>query len=1830
MNSWAIISIAAVTITVDRLIDGEEMQVLLQKVANEDDIFNLRLNPDMTVDKLLVDLQSKLYKSELLTQQSDTLTLEVSSELLGSTIKVVISKTKSGNFVSHWEWENSESFDTTVLPRLSSYWEKAIQYLTDESTDTLHDFSMFLPEDYAFLNEFNNTKQEWPDGLLIHEQFERNVLNQPDALAVHSSHGTLTYSELNHRAEHVTQVLRKLSITHGDVVALYLDRSLEYVIAMVATAKVGAAFLPLDTVFPVDRVAYILKDADVSCVLTHSELAEKIPETNRKTILIDSLELASNEENKNAVSVQGTDPAYLIYTSGSTGQPKGVELLHAGLANFMNANRREYNLGVNDRMTLLAGTAFDASQFEVWLALTSGSELYIPDFNLRLQPPALVRYLIDHGITFCFLPTPLGERVLLEEWPDEVPLRHLMIGGDRLHPVCKKLPFSVINLYGPSEATVGTTFDILELPMHSTDMPKIGRPFANVNLQVLDRYKRPVPNGIPGELYIGGAGVGSGYYNRQELTEQTFLELSLFGQQAKRFYKTGDRVRLDADGRLNFLGRLDQQIKVRGFRIEIGEIEARLQGVSSIKESAVIALGDQHDKQLVAYVVLSSELNFDERIVRDELLKTLPPYMVPTAFVVVPTLPLTVNGKVDRKALPVLEESTDEKEDLSPTERWLADCWIKVLGSRHIFKSSRFFALGGHSLHAAQVVARIRKTLSIELSLETIFEDLTLEDLSRRLESSERHQSLFTDIVRTTTDTQPLSSSQQRLWFLNQLQPDNTAYNLAGLYEIEGPLDQKNLEQCFQVLIGRHHALRMKFTLEVSEPMQTPNEDYKFSLVTYDLSGAKSNQEEQARTIAEQFVSEPFKLQNDLFLKAALIQLDQERHWLVTVVHHIASDGWSQDLLVEELGILYSEFGGKHSSSLPELYLQYEDYAQWQQSELKSKKIHQQLAYWKNTLYGMPTNFNWKDTRPRPASQTFVGAHRNLILPLGLVQRIVAWCNQERVTLYSTLLSAYCVLLQHYSDQEDFIIGTPVANRHGDTQLESLIGFFVNTMLMPISIKENETFQDLVNSTMETSIKSLAHQDVPFEMLVEELQPERDTSRNPLFQVGFALQNLRNSSLKLKGLQVTKKTIETYSSIVDLTFFVTQHEKELTVEAEFNTDIWDTEMIERMLAQYQMILEKVISKPEYLLSEIPILTIEDHQKLDILNGSPAKHQQEMLTLHQSVEQQAFSNPNAVAVVAGNEALTYWELDQASNHLAAQLQTNGIKRGMPVGICAGRTTWMVVGVLATLRIGAIYVPLDSNYPKDRLADMIEDSSMQIILADESRYKAVSFDPQVQVLILDENLMTKNLDIQAVSVTTSPDDVAYMIYTSGSTGRPKGVCCTHKAVQEMLADMQERQPLTSQDRSSVWTSFSFDVSIYEIFSALTVGAAVYIAPEEVRYQGKQFVEWLVTQSITSAYVPPFMLADLRSLAEINQGAVKLCRLLVGVEGIPEPLLANIAALVPGLVIINGYGPSESTICCTLYTLNPENVKNRNIPIGRPVRNTCVYILDKNQQPVPPGVPGELYVGGAGLSTGYWNNLALTKQKFVEVSIDGSKKIRLYQTGDLVRLLPSGDLDFLGRMDFQVKIRGHRIELGEIENLLKQHSSVQNALVTVYQDPNRGDQLFAYILPELPEAEVQEIRQKLRTRLPAFMMPSAIQSLKTFPLSPNGKINRNLLPVPIWNRLSENVEAPATQLEKKIHQLWKDVLGLADISLDDNFFDIGGHSMLLSRLHLQVQSTLNRQIALLDFFQYPTIRSFIGFLQQEEKEQPKMESSGVTASSRIEALRQQRLRRQQPTQN
>lgn len=1709
---------------------------------------------------------------------------------------------------------NTDLFEASTIRRMCGHFRILLEGIVASPDASVAELPLLTPaERRQLLIEWNDTAAAFRENVCLHQLFEEQTARTPEAAAVAFADERLTYHELNTRANQLAHHLRALGTGPDRLVGVYLVRSVEMVVALLATLKAGAAYVPLDPEYPAERLHIVLEDAGIGVVLSRKELAGALPAIKAQVVCLDQKQgLNQNTGSSNPVSgVTPDDLAYVIYTSGSTGTPKGVMNTHRGICNRLFWMQQRYGLDESDRVLQKTPFSFDVSVWEFFWPLMVGAELVVAQPEGHRDPEYLAGAIRDHQVTTMhFVPSMLRTFLNTPGIGQCGSLKRVICSGealpvDLMHLFLAKESAELHNLYGPTEAAVDVTAWACE-PNYTRATVPIGRPIANTQIYITNSHLQPVPIGVAGEILIGGVQLARGYLNQPALTAEKFVPDPFSEIPGARLYRTGDLGRFLPDGTIEYLGRLDRQIKLRGFRIELAEIEALLAQHPDVQETVILLLADEgSESQLVAYIVAAPDTIPGPDKLRAFLSKKLPGYMVPARYMFLEAFPLNPNGKIDRNALP--RPGTERpalgtsfvapRDDL---ETALVEIWQELLQIDEIGVEDNFFDLGGDSLLATELASHVRDQLGIEIRLRNIFEYPCVAAFARHIDAAREEIPRGTGMPRiecVPRDTSLLLSfPQERLWFLDQYEPGLAAYNCPYAFHIRGGLDAGLVERCLNEMVLRHEILRTTFEERDGSPVQIIASPAPVELEVIDLSArpGKERAGEALHAITKD-AERPYDLTIGPLYRTALFKLNERHHILGVQLHHIIFDGLSVRVFLRELGALYEAFAAGKPSPLRPMPLQYADFAGWQQRCFEMDMWQDDLAYWRRQLADLPPNFDLPTDRPRPRKQTYNGAAIRRSLSPELSHALGELSRRAKATLNTTIMAAWNTLLFRYSGQEDMVKGAAVGGR-GRSELEGLLGCFVNTVVLRTDLSGDPSFLELLGREHAVALAAYDHQGLPFEKLVAELQPHRDLSHPPLAQIMFAGEDVPVIVLEAGRLTFTVEELFNNTSKFELELLVYYAENGIAFVSVYNNDLFDASTIERMLDHLETILQAVVEDPSQKIQTLPLLRNEERQRILLEWNSTQREYPRDASISELVEVQVRAAPDAVAVISEGDKLTYGALNALANRLARFLQIQGVRPDSLVGVCMERSADMVVAALAVLKAGGAYVPLEPDAPKLRIAAMLKDAGISLVLTCERWAASLPKDDRVIVEIDRERERFADESQENLEKNASGDSLAYVIYTSGSTGVPKGVCISQRAVARLVINT-DYCPLGPGDHVAHLSNVAFDAATFELWGPLLNGASLVVIAKEVTLSPTEFAATIRSQKVSTLFVTTALFN--RLVAERPDIFASLQTVMFGGEAVdPHWVRAVLQAGAPRR-LLHVYGPTEATTFATWQLVRDVPEYARTIPIGRPIANTQVYVLDRHRQTVPVGVPGELYIGGDGVARGYLNRPELTGQHFVEDPFSNASGNRLYRTGDLVRWLPDGEIEFLGRLDHQVKLRGFRIELGEIETVLLQHAGIQAAVVLLREDERGERRLAAYVVPGPDETPSREMLTNfLRERLPRYMVPPDMVFLETLPLTANGKVDRNALPVPEVSSTEAEAKysAPRSAPEAVLAQIWEQVLDVRPIGVKDNFFDLGGHSLLAVRLLAQIEKAVGKSLPVSALFQAPTIAQLAGLLSRE----------------------------------
>lgn len=1668
---------------------------------------------------------------------------------------------------------NKSVYQVSFIERVFAHFDKVVKAVLSNPDVKVCDIDILSEEEGMILRKFNSTKMTYPSEKTIQQLFKEQVLRTPDNIAVKCGNNELTYRELNLKSNQLAGKLKEIGLKNNEIVAIMTDRSVEMIIGIMGILKAGGAYLPIDVEYPSERINYMLEDSGAKILLKKCILNNDVNFTGQVLDLGD-LNIYSDKFSDFESIGEPSDLAYLIYTSGSTGKPKGVMIENKSVNNFI--------FGIANKIAFLPGKtilslttiSFDIFVLETLLPLTLGLKVVIANEDEQKDPKAFCDLVYRENIDM-IQTTPSRIKLFLSDSKAAECMKNLseiMIGGEpfpeKLYEQLRKLTDAKIyNMYGPTETTVWSTLE----EINNSSEINIGKPISNTQIYILDKNNNLQPIGVIGELCIAGDGLARGYFNNENLTKEKFIPNPFC--KGERIYKTGDLARWLEDGRIDCLGRLDNQVKIRGYRIELGEIEAYILRHKGVVQAIVVPKSDSSGNNfLCAYIVYNGVLNVSD--LKRYLEIHLPAYMVPSFFIQVDNIPTLPNGKIDRKFLP--EPGGDilsTEQYIKPSDEYeekLLGIMENVLERDKMGVTDNFFEFGGHSLNATMLVSRINKEFQVEVPLKEIYRKPTVKELAKYIRNANKNN-IYEILPTQKSDYYPLSSSQKRLYILNQIEDIGTNYNMPSAIRIEGKIDIEFFKEALGKLIDRHETLRTSFHIVNGEPVQKINSEVKIPFTHVKV------REEDIDDLINDYIN-PFKLDNAPLFKIILFELQNDRYILLFDIHHIIADGISISIIINDLLSFY------RGITLHDLPIQYKDFAAWQSEFNKSAYILKQAKYWEGRFSGELPILNLPTDYPRPLIQKYDGDSIEFSIEKDLLLKLREISLQQDSTLYMVLVTAYYILLHKYTSQEDIIIGIPVSKRQS-IELESVVGMFVNTLALRNYPSSDKTFFSFLDEVKTSIIEGFENQDYQFEDLVDSLAIKRDLSRNPLFDTMFVMQNYTIPEMQINDLKISSYNFKTNITKFDITLEVVENGDSLNLKLEYCTALFNKETMERFANHYLNILTQ-IAEAKKLNKKIAELSLITEQEKDIIINSYNETRKDYpldVTLQQLFEESVNKYAQQTALIYEDKYLSYEQLNKRSNQLARHLKSKNIGPNSIIGIMVERSFDMIIGIMGILKAGGAYLPIDPNYPKERIKYILEDSNCNILLTHNNLAKRIDFSKDI-IDIGDSNIYIGD-DTNLYS-SSSSNDLAYIIYTSGSTGNPKGVMIEHKSAVNILLTLQDEYPLNQTDSYLLKTNFTFDVSVTEIFGWFFGGGKLVILKDGDEKDSRAIIEMIRKYNITHInFVPSMLNLFINLLRDTDIHIInKLKYLLVAGEAISKETVRNFRKIAPNVMFENLYGPTETTIYATRYSLS--NLKDEiNVPIGKPLNNISVYIVDSNDQLQPIGVPGELCISGVGMARGYLNRFELTSEKFVQNPFRPNEK--MYKTGDIARWLSDGNIEFLGRRDFQVKVRGYRIELGEIEAYLQKHEQIDQAVVVVKDDKEGDKYICAYIVSK-EELIFSEIREYLAKRVPNYMIPAQFVRLESIPLTSSGKADIKALPDPERSIVRENVfEAPRNNIEEIMVDKWSQVLKIAKLGINDNFFDLGGDSLKALRIILELEKS-NLKLKINDIFKYQTIKS------------------------------------------
>jgi amino acid adenylation domain-containing protein len=1696
---------------------------------------------------------------------------------------------------------NTDIFSKASMQRMLAHFETLLGSALKDASVALHCLEYItVREKEELLIKFNDTKYSYDATQCIHQVVEQVAATYPDALAIISEERKLTYRELNERSNALALYLR---ITHGilpdERVALMVTPSAGMLISLLGILKAGGAYVPILPDIPANRKKYILEDSSAKLIITETAFIESVPEYfSGATFAIDAELDGLKEVPENPpVVITPDNLAYIIYTSGSTGLPKGVMVSHRGNVNMSLDQVRRFSVGEKDRVLQFASISFDAAIYEICMAWFSGAALVIPERKSLREANAFIECLTKDNVTVVTLPPSFLSALPLAKLNV---LRIIITAGEAANAndlvTCSEFA-DCYNAYGPTECSVCVSvYKVSQVDRGRSVIP-IGKPLSNIRIYILDERCNLVAMGIEGEIMVSGAGLARGYLNQNELSSKCFIQSPTLPGEI--LYRTGDIGKWLPDGTIEYVSRKDSQVKIRGYRIELGEVEHAIASFPSVKDVVVTVRGSGSDKGLVAYYACS-EANIEADLMA-HIKSFLPSYMLPSAWVVLPHIPLTSHGKIDYAKLPEPAHTEKQANDFvvpeNDVQKKILTIWEQVLNKTAIGIHDNFFSLGGHSLNAIQVLARVQEEFSVCLDIGAFFETATVA-------------SLATAIVKTTEndlkalapiEPQPyyqVSSAQNRMWVLNQFDQGKDAYILHSVFAISGDINYTSLELSLRHLISRHEILRTQFVIVEEELKQrvVPVEESDFPLRFLDVT-LTDNPEETALAQLEEAKSEPFQLDSGPLFWLILIKIKEKQHKLFFAIHHIIADEWSMGLFVRELLTLYETNNKQEHVALSPLQIQYKDFAAWQNGQFPEERFVKHREYWKEVFNSDIPEIEIPSPYVRPEVKTFRGDAVNFRFSKAVHEQLIACSRQVEGSLFMSLYTSLFALLYRYTGQTDIIVGTPVALRNHPA-LQNQIGLYLNTIALRMQFQESDSFTSLLKKVRERIIEAFNHQEYPFDQLVNELNLSRDVSRTPLFDVMLVLHGSEDEERSLPaidGIKIEPEYKKLTNTKFDLTFNFRTGASRLDLNIEYNVDVYDRAWVERMAQHFNTLLENVLHSPENPIAHAEYMTPQEkHHVLYAYNSTLKKYPSEQ-TIVSFFESQAEQTPNAPAFYFEDTRLSYSELNSLSNKLANYLHAKfSLQPNDCIAILMDRSERMMIALLGILKASAAYVPIDPNYPQERIAYILKDANVICLLADDL---FTSNHAMAVPVVTSKDWATINQYPDTnLSLLATSSNLAYVLYTSGSTGDPKGVLVNHQGLVNRLHWQWNEYGFTIHDIIFQKTPYVFDVSAWELFMPLCFGASLVMCRADAIYDPVALADHIHRYNITTVHFVPGMLqVFLQTLSDAEQIKLHSLKRIITSGEVLLPKTVNLHYEKMGIPLYNLYGPTEASIDVSHYTTKPgDNV----VPIGSPIQNTRLYVLDSRQQPVAVGLWGEIAIAGIGLAQGYLNKEELTRQKFVTKTFQADFTERIYLTGDIGRWLPEGTIEFKGRKDNQIKLRGQRIELSEIENTLLKHEQVKASAVAIRYDTHKEACIVAFVVPITDALSAQSVRSFVAQRLPAYMVPAFVVFLPLLPVTINGKLNYKALPeLEAITELSGPYEAPASELENQIATIWQEVLGRTNISVEQNFFDVGGTSLRLILVY-QKLLVLFPQIKMTDLFKYSTVRSLSVFLGVDEE--------------------------------
>lgn len=1637
----------------------------------------------------------------------------------------------------------------------------------------------------------------FPDhDLLIHQLIEKQVKKTPDNPAVLSDSLSLTYRELNERANQIAHVLMEKGLKREDPVAICLERSVELVTVLLGVLKAGGAYVPIDPSLPSRRIHELLEEVDAPVIISSYEQSITLSAAQANTPLFIEDAFWTNRGKEDLSNRFGDGLMYIIYTSGSTGKPKGVMNTHLALNNRLQWMQKHFQLTENDRILQKTPYSFDVSVWEFFWPLMTGAALVVAEPEGHKDPDYLARTIVKYGITTVhFVPSML--QLFLEGVSQQLisPLKRVICSGEALKKPTEKLFFSLYgqtelyNLYGPTEAAIDVTWWKCTGDPSSSQVP-IGFPISNTQLFIMDADGHPVRDGEEGELYIGGAGLAKGYYHRPDITRERFIEHPFCHGQ--KLYRTGDLCKRRSDGAIEYIGRNDFQVKIRGMRIELGEIESIIERQSGIKHSIVTAYEERDQAYLTAYVTLTDSENWNDNRLRETLREYLPDYKIPSFFVTMDEFPLSANGKIDRKQLPSPFQMIKSplSGTLTPMAADLKNIWESFLGHTITDTDTHFLHMGGNSLFAARLSRKLKETYSIPVDLQTIFTYPTIQQQAAYFEGRKQlpvRKEVEPKGNRSLGET--MSYAQKRLWFINELEGDSHLYNLPGYVEVHGKIDTEHIRERLDALLSSQEGLKSNFISRQGEPLCVIDQEKKSELHFTDLSG-----EPKAESIclekmkADAMIA--FNLSRDNLYQFHLYKISEEHYYFYYNFHHIIFDGWSETVFLHAVFAPHEE--GLQSD--------YQDYVNRQALAVDSEEMLADVDYWRAKLEGDIPQIKLFKTQKELKVPSNEGETTTFPIPTELLKELEKMCTANSATLYMGMLALYKLLIYRLSHEKDIVVGTPIAGRN-DERDQGTIGLFVNTVVIRDLLDEKMTFLDVLSTVKTSSLEAIARGDVPFEKVVEAVQPNRTLTQHPLFQYMFAFQNFPEFTHSADDVTISAPTLlSNGTSKFDLTLFLENEGEEMIGKWEYRTGAFDQEHMDDLTSMFLELLRSAVSCPATPLTELSLLS-EDVEQHIIHGLNDTENVFPDVLLHELFEEQVERTPDQRAVVYEGMEMTYRELDERANQLARLLVRKGVSPDTPVGIVMNRSVEMVIGIVGILKAGGAYLPIDVDIPKNRMTDILLSAKATICLTNVGSLTLQS--DSIEILNYEsESAHIRSFGKTKPSVSMTPTNLVSVYYTSGSTGAPKGVSSTHQGWVNRVCWMQNKHHMQEGEVALQKTTLTFDDAAIEFFWPLMVGGTVALIPPGMHKDPVSILDYAMTYDVSLLqFVPSMLQMVVEEMTEEKKAKLSRLRVVVSSgEALKSELVEAFYQKMPG-DLFNTWGATEVSIdstCfdCKSYHQNAGEPLSEIVSVGRPIDNNRIYVLDSHLNPVPFAVPGDLYISGIGLARGYLNNPEKTKTSFVDDPFHTGEK--MYRTGDRGYLTKQGDIMFLGREDNQVKIRGMRVELGEIESKIRAVEGVKDAVVLVVKNDEKSG-LAAYFTSDAQEDIRLVIKQSIQLELPDYMVPGFFVQLTEFPLNANGKVARNQLPEATEAHLVLNstYAEPRTRQEERVLEVWKEKLKVSQIGIHDNFFELGGHSLLAVQIMSSVNKLFSTSVPLKQLFEKPTVSGLTTVLVQSD---------------------------------